>query len=517
MSLPFIDPLRTKEFYLRMMPDSRLERGTVIAPPTAMHLTSETDPLRSVGLFGPVGLEVVLAKTIPSRVSLFFEDMDVLQARTEFCGLGLEYLIGPATRVLHHDQSGMPDQFEFGSPVLAYNLKLGFADHLREKYQLDTSDFLVDGTVATPRSILNLFRERAIHNLEKYNCELEKQPDISQILLEAKKVLDADIDFFTSVYGDFLLAERVAVAVNFELALRSDLPVSNLLFARDQAAVLYDTLYNSHMKNPIRQQEIDIMRIARSVIGLTNTREIVDSHEGAIMEMGDQLMLRGNLFMGCDIRTNLKGVSRITSGIYDMMVRNGRGAFAVAIPDQGNFEENLHMMHTDTFSSPVTDSLFAACDDIAQNTRVFRFGYEDRFRARYDPVGTLRDVIRPEAYIPVSTANQRELFLNFVLLDSGQPLVVKPNDGRTLDDVEFYRNLKRKLFEEYEREHKIIPVIRGVSLANATRGAGADHCLTMQFARGNFVLDRMGSAMRYAFTEEQFKRQITYLDKVRCT
>lgn len=510
-----LDHIRSNEFYLDMIPRSRLEGSAVVAPATSVFLVSETDPLRSVGMFGPMGLEVVLAKTLPEEVSLFFDDMDTLGARREFCMLALQYLQGPATSVIRHDQTRYPVEFAFESPVAVYNLKLGFADHLRKLHSLDSADFMIDSAPLSEENLLNRFKARAVSNLAKYDGRLQKRPDLDEIMNEARLVFCAEKDLFENIYQDKEVGRRVALATNFELAVKGKLPLCNLMYARDQAVVLYNYLYNSRMAHPIRQSEVDIMRIARATIGfdLGKYQEVVDPDSNATIEGGDFIPYKGSLLQGCNIRTNLHGVTRVASWVYEIFEKAGASIYALVIPRDDDFTANQKKMHADTFSQAVTDDTFAACESIASQAHVLEFSYAqgERARAAYTCLGSLANVLPASCYLPVSDEDQQNLNINLVLLDSGQPVVIAPVNGKSLDDVEFYRNIQQRLRSEYRAGSKIKPNLRPTPLRKITKGAGGPHCLTMQFARGNFVLERNSSAFNYAFSRAQLNSQIRYL------
>lgn len=167
---------------------------------TDMLVEDEIGNLKSVGLFGPPGVESYLAQFWPQEQSLFFGNFDVVKARDEFEGL---------VKLLE------------GLDVQVVDLKAGFCSGLSE-----------------PEISAELLVKKLLEKVEKADT----------------KILEALLQKDAVKFG-----EAKAVALNLPLSYEPEIPMGNIYFARDQSNVLIDKCILGKMKFPIRQPEVGII------------------------------------------------------------------------------------------------------------------------------------------------------------------------------------------------------------------------------------------------------------------
>lgn len=170
---------------------------------TEMFVEDEIGTLKSVGLFGPPGIESYVAQFWPQEQSLFFGNFDVVKARDEFEGL---------VKLLKSLEVDVVD------------LKAGFCLGLSEP--------------EIPPEVL----------LRKLSEKIEAADmKILEILLQRDAL----------AFG-----EAKAVALNLALSYVPEIPMGNLYFARDQSNVLLGKCVIGKMKYQIRQPEVGVIHRA---------------------------------------------------------------------------------------------------------------------------------------------------------------------------------------------------------------------------------------------------------------
>tara|TARA_Y100000310_G_scaffold204590_1_gene204830 strand:+ start:1439 stop:2539 length:1101 start_codon:yes stop_codon:yes gene_type:complete len=269
-----------------------------------MNVTNEVGTLKEVGLFGPPGIETYLAQFYPPEISHFFESFDICAGHQEF--LGFQSLLS-----------------ELGITIL--DLKGAYA--LKLESPTLSSEELVDKLV---KKI-----EDSPHTTESPN----------------KSTLEYLLQLDANSYG-----EEAAVALNEALSLNPELPLGNIFFARDQANVLFDTCFLSNMKNEIRKPEVAIIKSALLEMGCTNFYQV---SEGTF-EGGDAMIIGGDVYIGCGMRTDPKAVAEIATELY----KKGIDTYQLSVPDQGSWKGNMEIMHFDTFGMHVDDSIVYGCKSV---------------------------------------------------------------------------------------------------------------------------------------------------------
>ena len=309
----------------------------------------ETDRLRKTVLYGPPGAEAYLAQLYPKRKSLFFDDMDVSKARDEYEVfqrtleiLGIDIISARDTLAKYiNPQAVFEDRIPTRDELLTalYNR----ADDIIRGNQKDRAD--------NPNDYLTPYKLDYIEKLAK--------------------LLDADI----ARYG----LEK-ALALNYELSLNSPMPLGNLIYARDQMAIMMDRRIIASMKKDIRRKEIPLYEfIYDRVLGFDNPfrinlipdpqlyaqinaqlqgqgvdsfKSVVTSPEGETYEGGDHYILDGVVYQGVGARTSFGAAIQVFQELKEDLVKYGYRFAIVYDEDAANRpdDDQMRFMHLDTWS-----------------------------------------------------------------------------------------------------------------------------------------------------------------------
>lgn len=375
----------------------------------AVGIYNETDQLKYAALWGPVGVEALLAQLYPPTISLFFADFNVLKARQE---------------------------------------ALDFAKTLNVN-GCDT--FFVRDLLAEILPTNGL----SISELLKKLKEKAHKPEMED---EIEKLIQEDV----LRYG-----EPRAVALNYALSLKPDLPLGNLIYARDQMNVLLDEMVISSMTKPIRQPEVELYKaVYQKKLGV----KMIELPKGERFEGGDAYIHNGFLYMGVGVRTTLGGAKYIFEQLEKKLAKASLKFAIVVDPDPRGRPEKLQMdfMHLDTFSNPIGDAEIAVCEEEARYRRVkFLQRKQDETEVVDSGFSFMEHLEKTEKNIVVIPRAEQESFgCNFLALDD--KTLILPLDSNKDTNERLKASGKKLIFQD---------------LFESTRGYGAAHCMTGQLQR----------------------------------
>lgn len=379
----------------------------------------ESDPLREVVTWGPVGVEAVLAQLYPPEVSLFYDFMDVIKAREE--------------------------AIDYSALLSAKGVKVTQArDRLSELLPVEKLDY---------EEVVSKLINRAKQIQSRYKrIPLDHSETIS-------KLVDQDI----KRYG---LNE--ALTMNKHLCLDSELPLGNVIFARDQMNVLLDTRFVSTMKKPIRQPEVKLYEMIYDKILGVHSKIKIPSNE--TFEGGDAYIHDGIVYVGVGPRTSRNAAIHIYQALEGQL--NDLG-YKFAIVEDINAhtrpqEQQMDFMHLDTFANPIGPNEIALCLEGAMQREV-RFISRNNGQLKIEETGRnfvdySYDHENHVAVVPKD--EQGEFGCNFLAINSDTIIVPLSRNAVTIGNL-------------MNRGKEVIVS----NLDEITRGYGAAHCITGQLIR----------------------------------
>lgn len=386
----------------------------------------ESHLLKSAVIWGPVGVEAALAQLYPPEISLFFNSFDVLAARRE----GLEY-----ARTLEN-----------------FGVKVAFA-----------RDFLVDLLPANP----DLKKEEVTSQLRSKSKGIQETYRSNSIPVEDNimELLEDDI----ARYGQ----ER-ALTLNQALCLDTNLPLGNLIYARDQMNVLLGQRVVSAMAKEIRKPEVALYEeVYKSCLSEHSPIRIPS---GETFEGGDAYIHQGYVWVGVGVRTTLGAALKIYDGLKPELDKHELKFAVVQDEDPFNrpFSEQQDFMHLDTFSNPTGRRDIAVCIEEAARRKVTLISTHKGSRVIKETglsfIDYLEHAVKDEV-LRISEEEQRQFGCNFLLLgedDDGTATIFVPLNSNS----DINNQLRR-------RGKKVVPA----DLYQSTRGYGAAHCMTGQLLR----------------------------------
>lgn len=382
---------------------------------------NETDRLTAATVWGPIGVEAVLAQLLPEEKSLFLDKMDVPAARKE----SLAY-----ARVLN------------AHGVETYSVRDRLAQILPPQPEL-TKDTVTAALIA-----------RAKDYQEQYGKQM---PGYETII---RQLIDEDI----ARYG-----EAEALTLNKVLSLDPDLPLGNMLFARDQMNVLLGRRVKSSMAKPIRQPEVDLYELVYTDLGLTNPIELP---QGETFEGGDAYIHNGIVYVGVGDRTTKGAAIHIFRELYPQLEENGL-QFAIVEDEEAATrppDQKMDFMHIDTFSAAAGETQIGVCKVEAVRRRIKLLtldeGNLDVFvkDTGMSQLEFLQD--KGEEILDIPAEEQKNFGANFLALDATTIIVpIKTNE------------VIIKALTEAGKTVLYVP------LEECTNGYGGPHCMTGQLHR----------------------------------
>lgn len=379
----------------------------------SVNIFNETDKLVSAAMWGPMGTEALLAQVYPPSTSLFFSDFNVHKARVE---------------------------------------ALAFAKTLN-KFGCRT--FFVRDEVAQNLKPVKMSADELTAKLVKRAAHCPKiQACVEGLIRE-------DIDR----YG-----EKKAVALNYLLTLKPELPLGNLIYARDQMNVLLDKMIVSSMTKPIRKAEVEIYESVYRRKLKTQTIKIPKSER---FEGGDAYVHNGFVYMGVGVRSTLGAAKHIFEKLEKKLTELDLEFAIVVDPDplKRPAKEQMDFMHLDTFSNPIGDAQIAVCEEETKYRRVkFLRCKKGKVEVVDSGLSFIEHLERKEKDIVVIPRGEQESFgCNFLAIDN--KTLILPVNSNKITNKRLEAVGKKLIFQD---------------LFESTRGYGAAHCMTGSLRRASF-------------------------------
>lgn len=396
-----------------------------------LHVLDETERLKEVVLWGEPGVEAILGQQLNIETSLFFRSYDVEEARIEFKNLRTIYERHGVKIVLMKDI---------------------IANMFKEK----------DIPKHLPRNLARLKKE-LIDKGHIYSRYYEMGN--SGMLDLVDRVVECDAE----QYG-----ENGAIWLNYILSLRNDmenqLPLANIVFARDQSDVVGDIILLSKMRWPIRQPEVDLYKLAYESLGYTNFHNVTTG----TFEGGDGIMFKNTFYVGVGVRTSESSVLEFFNNNYYSLRKKGIKVAMVVNPRQivaesdvpGNEQINMHL---DTVWQPLDqNNCIGWMEDIATRDVYFLEHNKDSISKKY--VGKFHNHLESLGVgILEITAEEQENFApNFVNIDSNTTIVSLSSNQRVANEMQ-----------------KRGQLIESAELNNLTGAGGGGHCAEAALVRHN--------------------------------
>lgn len=400
---------------------------------------SEIAPLKKLLIWGEPGCETALGQLLPENESLFYEDFDVYEGRSEY--------------------RKMKDMLtERGAELVS--IKAAFVDTLRGKP-------LPPQVPQTIGELGKLMEARAEAYYEKYHIG-----NVDKVKGWIPKLLEEDLN----EYKD----ERAVILANWYLSLvRGDVklrpPMANMFYSRDQSNVIGDRIVMSRMRYPIRKLEPSVYMRAYERLGLEGA--IVTPTEGTI-EGGDTIILGDTCYVGVAVRTSREAVASVFEQIGERLAAKGI-VNVVAVVNEKLVELNktvgdkpgysdMNSMHLDTFWTPLREDLVLACGDETKDRTVEQLKMVNG-KVEFINLGPFDKYMEQKGIkvLDVSRQEQHDYATN--LLHLGGNVVMVP----------------------LEKNTRVIDMLRGAGFEVLTPdikelvgGYGAVHCMTASIVRG---------------------------------
>jgi arginine deiminase len=398
---------------------------------------NEMDPLQDLVIWGEPGCETILGQLLPENISLFWKEFKVPEARKEFRFMqsvfeakGINVIrMKDVIAENPEDTTNMPESIEELSRLIKMR------GHEFYEFYSNHPDYVKGGRFG------------------------EYQGKLS-ILDQVDGVLEEDAE----KYG-----EQKAIALNWTLCISNDLPLANIMYARDQSNALGDKIVLSRMKREIRQPEVELFKRGYELLGYGD--KLVSVEDGNF-EGGDAYIFGSNCLIGADVRTNKEGIADIYKKIRPGLEERGIKLFAVKYDGEPRKPgQEMEAMHLDTFMMPLNENGVLACPERVDLRRVELVHYVDG-KIEFTDMGTLKDFLKfnnEDEIKDISEEEQINYATNFLHL--GHNVVVVP-----LEDKDHARvnNLMRG--EGLE----VIPA----GIKELVGGYGAVHCMTAAIRRG---------------------------------
>lgn len=378
---------------------------------------SETDSLKTVVTWGPLGTEASLAQLHDPTISLFFDDMNVLGAREEAGGF-----------------KGLLER----KGVTVFEARNVFASLIPEK-KLNKG--------ATLNALLTKAEE----------IKGQINPRVKDEIVE---LVEQDIE----QHGN-----DKALALNTALSLEPELPMGNIIFARDQMNVLLGVRFQSTMAYAIRKPEVEIYeRVYQQGLGLP---EPVAMPTGETFEGGDAYVHDGVVYVGVGARTTMGAAIHIYKTLQPQLEEKGFKFVIVHDTDVDRpLKEQMDFMHLDTFSMPIGSGQIMVCVEEGNRRKALQVStYGGNITVKdteLSLVGFLEK--QGQTIIPVPLEEQQYFGCNYLNLDEFTSVVPLDSNGSVIGQL--------------EQAGKEVVV---ADLHESTKGYGGAHCMSGQLLREN--------------------------------
>lgn len=412
--------------------------------PSELGIYDENDRLTRAAIWGPVGAEAVLAQIYPERVSLFYDEMDVVVARSEAEGF----------------QSALENN------GVRIHLMRDLLEQSLPPVEGVTREQLTDEVLGRAQSIYEHYYDHDGNDLGEALDNGDKLPagglkHFYSYVEPITTLIDMDIERY-GLPG--------AVALNEFLSVNPPLPLGNSIYSRDQMNVILGTRFSASMAKPIRQREVPFYEALYEKLGLPKGVEMPD---GETFEGGDAYVHNGIVYVGVGVRTTRGAAHFIYKALRPQLKELGF-EFAIVedvMMDKKTPDKLQQFMHLDTFSNPISVNEMVVCDIEARNRRVKMLTENVHGEIEEVDAGTFVDFLEERNTVYHVTGDaQQEFACNFLAIDNQTILVA--DTGKPESEA-----VAKQLEAEAGKT-----VIR-VPLYESTRGFGATHCMTGQLRR----------------------------------
>ncbi len=387
----------------------------------------ETAKLDQVLMWGAPGIESVLGQLLPTDISCFETQFNVPGARQEF-EAAKNILTTNGVNVIQ-----VKDLFAQMVEEKGLRVNMGL-DQLKEN-----------------------IAKRAFEYYKKYRGQ--EISDIEEVLGWVDQILDEDVE----KYG-----EETTVFMNNTLSLANQLPMSNILYARDQSNVLGGTIVWSSMRHEIRQPEVHLFKTVLRHSGLLKSGKVeeIQVNGSGKFEGGDGIANGGIYYIGVGGRTNVEGVMQAAGSILN----NGKGQrLMIPIDYERDLGEKGEMdaMHLDTIWMPSDKNEIVACQDEVKRRQLLEIT-KTSTGLKISNIGWFADHLdkRGVDLVPLTKEEQERYAPNFLNLGDGK-VVLSLADGNDL-------------MVELGKKGK---TVYNADLKNITKGFGGLHCMTASIRR----------------------------------
>ncbi len=393
--------------------------------PLKIGIYEETDKLKTVAIWGPVGAEACLTQLFPEEISLFLSHMDVREARRECESFSSTLRQSFGVKVIEVRD-------ELAQTITPGNLK----KEQIQKELLEKAD-----------AIVAQYQPNLTPSQIKYN---------KNSIIE---LLDEDIQ----KYG-----QDRALTLNHILSLTRYLPLGNALYARDQMNVLLDKIIVANMAKPIRKPEVALYSMIYNKILEPGSNIKIPNSE--TFEGGDAYVHNSNVYVGIGARTTINAAQHLYEKLKVSLKEKNFGFVLVVDenPIGRNPNELMDFMHLDTFSMPIGPKQILVCEEEARSRKVY-VPYTTKQGSQFVSIEkTFFEFLEGENedIVIVPKEEQSTFGVNLLVIDNRTILVPLESNENTISQL-----------------NKTGKNILNLDLAECTKGYGAAHCMTGQLLR----------------------------------
>jgi arginine deiminase len=410
-----------------------------------VNVFNETSQLRTLMVWGEPGCEALLGQLLPKSKSLFFSYYEVPEARREF-----------------RKMQGMIE----AAGVQVFRVKDAYVSLLKDKG--------LSGLPATLAELKKRLHQKADDFFEAYREDKKRdlksdQVDLTpeQVYLQVKRDIDAILEEDVNSYG-----EEAAIKLNYVLSLSHDLPISNIVYGRDQSNALGGSIVMSIMRWGIRLPEVEIYKETLRHLGYGS---VMASVEDGTIEGGDSIIFGNTCYIGVGARTSIDAVLDVCEKIGSTLQE--RGISLVAVVNQTHAadspsrtvptQEHMQVMHLDTFWIPLDEKTVMGYGREIDQREVIRISRANG-HIKQENLGRFRDYLTAQGLelIEVNQQEQKDFATNLLNLGNKRLLVSLSKNQRVIAELE------KRGFEVLKAD-----------ILKLVGGYGAVHCLTAPIVR----------------------------------
>lgn len=395
----------------------------------------ETEPLRKVVMWGQPGPEAVIAQILPEKISCFLENFSVIKARKEF-----------------EVARGMIETY--GVEIIQVKdllIKMIDKQNLRPEHTLEG---LKDALV-----------QKALTYSKKYPGGCTKEIE------EIGGMVDEDATKYKNEGAVIVMNEMLSLSREF------DLPLANVVYARDQSNVAGRAWIWSSMRHEIRQPEVALYQKVleySNIVNLSNFDKIVKVTGDGRFEGGDGIVNGGVYYVGIGGRTNWEGVKQIAPAVLS------QGLKLVVFRDikkAKGLENEMQVMHLDTMWMPSDINTIVACDLQVEGRFAFEV-FEEKGQLQLKGLGKMDEYMkqRGASIISLSDEEQKAFAPNFLNLGNNTIIL------SLVKEESINREAGEQTIEEKLKAEGM--VVLNADLKAITKGYGGLHCMTAAIKRG---------------------------------